>query len=429
MTSPALGAYLALSRIADPAAGFLLRRRAVRGKEDPARLGERLGIASHARPQGRMVWLHGASIGESLSMLPLIQALRAAEPALAVLVTTGTVTSARRMAALLPEGVIHQFVPVDTAHVVRRFLDHWRPDLAIWVESEFWPRLMVETAGRRTPMMLVNARLSQRSARAWARAPGMARRLVRLFEVVLTQDGATRERLIGLGAEAGRVEEAGNLKVAIPPPTVEEAELERLGRAVAGRPVWLAGSTHAPEEAVVAEAHRIAATRLPGLLTLLAPRHPERSDAIAADLAAGGLRVERRSAVPVPGDSDVFLADTLGEMGLWLRLAPVTFVGGSIAPMGGHNPFEPAALGSAILHGPQTQNFAPAYAALAEAGAARQTPDATSLAGALGALLGPGGGEARSRMTEAAGAVLARLTPDVAAIAGRALALMERRSA
>lgn len=389
-------------------------------------MGERLGQAGRRRPEGRLVWLHGASVGESLSMLPLIAELRRADPEVEVLVTSGTVSSARRMAVLLPPGAIHQFVPVDTAGAVRGFLRHWRPDLAIWVESELWPRLMVETAARGTPMMLVNARLSAATARRWARVPGMARRLVRLFALALTQDAETCERLVALGADPARVTVAGNLKVAIPPPEADPGALAALTAAVSGRPVWLAASTHAPEESVVAEAHRRAAQALPGLLTILAPRHPERAEAVATLLAP--LAVRRRSVDSLPDDrTEAFLADTLGEMGLWLRLAPVTFVGGSIAAMGGHNPFEAAALGSVVLHGPSTQNFAPAYAALAACGGARLTSDPASLADAVVALLKQEGAEERAVATAAARAVLHDLTPDVAAIARQALALMATR--
>ena len=429
--SPALAVYLAASRLAGPLAHWLLARRMAAGREDPLRLGERLGRAGVARPEGTLIWLHGASVGEALSMLPLIAELRRQAPEAAILVTTGTVTSARRMAELLPAGCIHQFVPVDTSGAVRRFLDHWRPDLAIWVESEFWPGLMAATARRGTPMMLVNARVSARSARRWAWAPGMAAALVRSFRRIVTQDAATAARLVAMGADPGRVREGGNLKALIPVPGCDAAELETLRAALAGRPVWLAASTHAPEEVAVAAAHRVASRSLPGLLTILAPRHPERGGEIAALLAGQGLTVAQRSqgrsGVEAPGpETDIWLADTLGEMGLWLRLAPVAFVGGSIAVRGGHNPFEPAALGAAILHGPETGNFAPAYAALAGAGGARSVADGAEMGAAVAALLGSEA--ARRAMTDAAEAVRQRLEPDVAALAREALALIEARS-
>jgi 3-deoxy-D-manno-octulosonic-acid transferase len=422
--SRALSAYLTASRIAGPAVGLWLARRAARGREDPARLPERMGWAGIARPAGQLIWLHGASIGEGLSMLALIAELRRQAPEATCLVTTGTVTSARRMAGLLPEGCIHQFAPVDTSVAVRRFLDHWRPDLAIWIESEFWPGLMTATARRGVPMMLVNARISARSAGRWARVPGMAAALVRLFRRVVTQDAETLGRLVAMGADSARVRQGGNLKALTPVPGCDAAELERLRTALAGRPVWLAASTHAPEEAAVAVAHRKAAGSLPGLLTILAPRHPDRGGEIADLLAGQGLSAARRSRGEVPGPAtEVWLADTLGEMGLWLRLAPVSFVGGSIAAFGGHTPFEPAALGSAILHGPRTGSFAPAYAALAGAGGSCEVADGAEMGAAVASLLGS---EApRRAMADAAGAVRQRQQPDVVVLAREALGLME----
>jgi 3-deoxy-D-manno-octulosonic-acid transferase len=420
--SPALAAYLAASRLAGPLARLVLARRAARGREDPARLAERLGRAGAARPPGRLVWLHGASLGEALSMLPLIAELRRQVPDATCLVTTGTVASARRMAALLPPGCLHQFAPVDTAAAVRGFLGHWRPGLALWVESEFWPRLMVETARRGVPMALVNARVSARSARAWAWVPGMAAVLVRLFASITAQDAETVARLTAMGADPARLRAGANLKVLAPAPDCDPAELERLRGLLGGRPVWLAASTHAPEEEAVAEAHRLAARRLPGLLTILAPRHPARGGAIAEMLAGRGLACARRSAgEPLGAATEIWLADTFGEMGLWFRLAPVSFVGGSLAALGGHNPFEPAALGSAILHGPHTRNFGPAYAALIAAGASRRVTDGAALGRAVAGLMADPA--ARAAMTGAAGAVRRDLSPDIVAQAAALLAL------
>jgi 3-deoxy-D-manno-octulosonic-acid transferase len=420
--SPSLAAYLALSHIAGPVVRLWLRRRAARGREDSARLGERLGKPGAGRPAGRLIWLHGASVGEGLSMLPLLAELRRQSPEATCLVTTGTVSSARHLSEALPNGCLHQYAPVDTAAAVRGFLGHWRPDIAIFVESELWPRLLVETARRGTPMMLVNARMSERSARRWGRAPGMAAALVGLFRWIVAQDAEAVRRMVAMGADPARVREGGNLKALTPMPGCDAAELARLREALTGRPVWLAASTHAPEEVAVAAALRAAA--IPGLLTILAPRHPERGDEIAALLSGQGLSVARRSAGEVPRpETAVWLADTMGEMGLWLRLAPVTFVGGSLAPLGGHNPFEPAAVRSVILHGPEVGNFAPAYVELDTAGGAREVADAAGLGAAVAELLISEG--SRRVMAEAAVGVQRRLQPDVAAIVRKALALTE----
>jgi 3-deoxy-D-manno-octulosonic-acid transferase len=328
------------------------------------------------------------------------------------------------MAELLPKSCIHQFAPIDTAVAVRGFLDHWRPDLAIWVESEFWPGLMTATARCGTPMMLVNARISARSARRWGWVPGVASTLVRSFSRIVTQDKATVDRLVAMGANLKCVREGGNLKAITPVPDCDAVELARLSELLAGRPVWLAASTHAPEENAVVAAHQDVARSSPELLTILAPRHPERGNEIAALLTGKGLSVARRSLGEVPDDeTDVWLADTIGEMGLWFRLAPVTFIGGSIAKLGGHNPFEPGALGSAILHGPEISNFAPAYAALDVANGARMVADGSEIGKAVSTLFGDA--VAHGAMIEAAKSVRKRLEPDVATLAGEALELIE----
>ncbi len=419
--SLALAAYLALSASAGPAARALLASRARRGKEDAARLGERLGHPGRPRPEGPLVWLHAASVGEAMSALPLIEALGAARPELAALITTGTVTAATRVAPLLPAGAVHQFAPIDTRAAVRRFLDHWRPDLAIWIESELWPRMIFDTAARGVPMALVNARISARSARGWARWPRMAHALLRPFALVLAQDDASAERLAAMGGQEVAV--TGNLKSAVAPPDCAAEALAEARAAIGARPVWLAASTHEGEEEAVADA---TAALPPEMLTLLAPRHPARGAEVAALLGQRGLATARRSLGEAPGaETRVWLADTLGEMGLWFRLAPVAFVAGSLAPRGGHTPFEPAALGTAILHGPHTENFAPAYAALEAAGGAMAIADGASLATAVAELLSDPA--RRAEMAAAARAVRARETPDLDAIATRLLALMDRQ--
>lgn len=423
----ALAAYLLATAVAEPAVRWWLRRRAARGREDPARLGERLGFAGTARPQGRLAWLHGASLGEVAALVPLVEELGRRAPGVTCLVTAGTVAAAGRMAAVLPGRCLHCYAPVDTAAAVRRFLDHWRPDLAVRAESELWPRQMVETARRGIPTMLVNARISARSARRWRFAPGMARSLLRVLDRIEAQDTESAGRLVAMGAEARRVRVGGHLKAAAAPPACDAEALAQARAATGGRPTWLGFSTHAPEERGVAEAHRRAAEAVPGLLTILAPRHPDRGAAIVAALAGQGLSVARRALGESPGPgTDVWLADTLGETGLWLRVAPVAFVGGSLGQAGGHTPFEAAALGVAILHGPATANFASAYAALDAAGGARAVTDGAALGGAVAALLGDG--ERRRAMAEAAAGVRARLAADVGALAAEALALMEARA-
>lgn len=352
-------------------------------------------------------------------MLPLIHALQD-RATVEILVTTGTVTSAERLTAVLPAGARHQYVPVDTAGAVQRFLDHWRPDLAIWVESELWPRLVVETAARGCPMALVNARLSARSHARWRRAAAMARALFRRFNLILAQDTETVARLADLDVNASF---AGNLKALVEMPPPARPSLEVMQGALAGRTVWLAASTHEGEEGPVLQAHKTLLSETDTLL-ILAPRHPERADEVAALVRETGLSLARRSVGDLPTErTQVYLADTLGEMALWYTLAPVTFVAGSFKPRGGHTPFEPIACGSAVIHGPHVENFAPAYAALEEAGGAMEVRDDVDLAAKLRTLMTD---EAvRATMVESANAAHALLRPDVGAMADELLALME----
>jgi 3-deoxy-D-manno-octulosonic-acid transferase len=333
----------------------VLRRRVKRGKEDAERISERTGVPSRARPEGTLVWIHGASVGESLAVLPLVTALLE-KPNRHVLVTTGTVTSAKLMAERLPARAIHQYVPIDSGDSVRRFLEHWRPDLALFVESELWPNLILETRQRGVPLALVNARLSARSFRGWRYAPRLARRILWSFDACLAQDAGIAGRLTSLGAREVRI--SGSLKADAPPLPVDDAALAAFRAKLGGRPVFLAASTHPGEDALILEAARgIIATR-PDVLTLIAPRHPKRGPEIEALALARGLSVSRRAAGALPEPAhQVYVADTLGEMGLFYRAAPFAFLGGSLVPHGGQNPLEPARLETAILSGPHIENF------------------------------------------------------------------------
>ena len=378
--SPALWLYLALTARGAGHGRKVLRRRLAQGREDPERIGEREGIPSLPRPDGRLIWFHAASVGESLSLLEVIRRLGEHDKALNFLITTGTVSSAGILSARLPDRCQHQFVPLDIRPFVQRFLDHWRPDLAVWTESEFWPSLILATQARGTPLVLVNARMSERSARRWRWMPGAARRILAAFRAVQAQDDVTAAALRRLGVAPDRLAVTGTLKEGMPPLPCNEVERVRLSRKIGDRPVWAAASTHPGEEEIVAEAHAKASQSVLRLMVILAPRHPERGNEIAATLRARGFNVAQRSAGQDPQpETAVYLADTLGELGLWYRLAPVSFVGGSLVDRGGHNPFEPAALGSAIIHGPHVRNFADIYARLDAAGAARQVRDATTL--------------------------------------------------
>jgi 3-deoxy-D-manno-octulosonic-acid transferase len=388
--SAVLAGYLAWS---DRASGFgerVLRRRLAEGKEDPVRLAERRGEPSAERPEGRLIWLHAASVGESVSLLEMIRRMGAEREDLSFLVTTVTRTSAEILRNRLPARAIHQFVPLDVRPWMRRFLAHWRPDVCVLAEGEIWPGLIHETAARDIPIALINARMTERAYRRWRMLPGAARGVLRRISHVQAQEAETARRLTALGLPAERLEITGTLKEGSAALPHDELERQRLTALLQGRPCWLAASTHAGEEEMAAAAHAEALRSWHRLMLVLVPRHPNRADAIEAGLRASGWRVARRSAGQEIGpETQVYLADTMGEMGLWYRLCPVSFVGGSLVEVGGHNPFEPAALGSAILHGPHVANFADIYTRLAEADAARRVPDGAALGAALTRVLEP----------------------------------------
>jgi 3-deoxy-D-manno-octulosonic-acid transferase len=378
--------YRALTAPLAPLAIIYLRQRRKRGKEDPIRFGERRGVPSGPRPPGALVWIHAASVGEATAMLGLIRRLLQSRPELEILVTTGTVTSARLLEKQLPARARHQYVPADLPRWIGRFLDHWRPGLALWVESELWPNLVLATHARGIPMVLVNGRLSARSYRRWRHWPGLIGPVLGAFNLCLAQDEHQAERLRKLGAR--QVATAGDLKAAAEALPSDHSELLRLGGWIGARPVWLAASTHAGEEEIAARVHRQLAADHPGLLTIIVPRHPARGVAIAALLRAQGLRIDRRAlGEPIRTETDVYLADTMGELGLFYRLVSIAFIGGSLVAKGGHNPFEAARLNCAVLHGPDMSNCAGMAAALAVAGAAETVISTETLARAVSALL------------------------------------------
>lgn len=351
---------LALYRLATdlgaPVIATYLNRRMTNGKEDPLRFTERQGIAGIPRPTGKLIWMHGASVGESLSMLPVVEAILKRPDAPIVLVTTGTVTSARLMGERLPKAAIHQFIPVDRLVYVTKFLDHWRPDLVLWWESELWPNLVTETCARHIPMLLVNARMSPPSFQKWRRWPGFARALLGNFDAVFAQTDSDAARYRELGAH--NVERLGNLKFAVPPLPCDEGTLAEIRTRTGLRPIWLAASTHSGEEDIAWDVHKRLRKQHRDLLTIIVPRHPDRGPDIAQSLRGDGANIAIRSnSEPVTPETDIYLADTLGELGLFFRLAPIVFMGKSLVPEGGQNPIEPARLGAAVITGPHFWNF------------------------------------------------------------------------
>ncbi len=384
LTSPGLAVYLAVSAGAGAMARQILRHRLRNGKEDRQRFQERLGVPGLARPAGTLVWFHSASVGEAISILGLIEILGKRRKDIGFLLTTGTVSSSVMLKDRMPARSIHQFVPYDVRSAISSFLDHWRPSVGVWTESEFWPALIYESHRRTIPLLCLNARMSSASYRRWRWAPGMSSALMQRFEHMLVQSSDTAAYLQRLGLPSQRVEVTGSLKQGAAKLPANDNDLGEMSEAIAERPVWLAASTHNPEEEIAAEAHRAAAESVPGLLLIVVPRHPERGQEIQKRLIERGLKVKRRSAghLPAPAD-DIYIADTLGELGIWYRISPICFLGGSLSENGGHNPFEPAALDCAILHGPNAWNFKEIYADLAAAEGARTVWTAEQLAVAV----------------------------------------------
>ncbi len=370
--------YRGAAALAEPALELFLRRRLARGKEDPLRWRERKGLTDRPRPLGKLLWIHGASMGEARSALPLLDALRRPYPDLSVLFTTGSRTSAEMLARELDgTKAFHQFVPLDVPRWVARFLGHWRPDAALWLESELWPNLLGALAARNVPAALINARLTERSARRWESARRVFAPPMEAFRLALAQSEADAGRLRRLGFPGAL--SLGNLKHDAPPLAADESALSALRDAIGARPVWLAASTHPREEAEILKAHgQIRAAREDALL-VLAPRHAERGADIAAACEAAGLPASRRARREAP-DRAVYVADTMGEMGLLYRAIPLVFVGGSLEPHGGQNPLEPARLGAALAFGPSMDNFAELARDLESAGAARRVTGADALA-------------------------------------------------
>ncbi len=408
--------YAAATTLGAPALRVMLARRLRQGRELAGRLPERWGEDATPRPPGRLVWLHAASVGETMSVLSVLQALTGA--GVEVLMTTGTVTSAvlldRRLPALgLERRVRHRFVPLDVPAWVARFLDHWRPDAAGFVESEVWPNTIAACRRRGIPMMLVNARLSPGSFSRWRLAPGLARALFGAFARTQAQSGEDARRLTALGAR--QVSAPGNLKYAAAELPADAAERSRLEARLRGRPVWLAASTHPGEEAIAAAVHAALAPAHPGLLTIVVPRHPERGAAIAAELAGTAL-TRRALGEDPPAEAGIWLGDTMGELGLFYRLAGPVFIGKSLAGEGGQNPLEPARLGRAVAVGPHTGNFRDPVATLRAAGALAEVADSAALTAWVDALLSdPARAEAMGAAGVAAAARTASLPGEVAA--------------
>ncbi len=367
-----------------PLAPALIKRRLKQGKEDPARVGERRGLSRDVRPHGPLVWIHGASVGEVLAAAALIERLR--DLNLRILLTSGTVTSAAVVAKRFPPDVIHQYVPYDSPRYVARFLDHWKPSLALFIESDLWPNLILAGAARRVPMVLINGRMSPRSFPRWRRMHGTISALLSRFDICLAQSKIDAERFASLGGRD--VVTTGNLKLDVAAPPADPAKLERLMAMTRGRPIIVAASTHPGEDEMLVAAHRSLVGFFPQLLTVIVPRHPDRGSSIAGLITASGLTPALRSREELPtATTDVYVADTMGEPRPVLPPLADRVHGGSLIRHGGQNPIEAIKLGAAIVHGPHVFNFAELFEALDKSGGARQADTQEALVKQLGQLL------------------------------------------
>ncbi|GAN00185.1 lipid IVA 3-deoxy-D-manno-octulosonic acid transferase [alpha proteobacterium U9-1i] len=397
--SPVLAFYRVASAFAGMFAGAYLRDRARRGKEDATRLPERFGYGAQPRPAGTLIWLHGASVGESAVALQIVETMGARDPSLSFLVSTGTRTSADLVARRAPPRTIHTYAPIDRADCVRRFLSHWRPDLGVFVESELWPNLILESEAAGVKLALVNARMSPKSIRRWSRWPAAARRLNGAFALVLAADARTADALSRLRDRPTPA--LGNLKLAADPSRIDVGARATLEAEIGRRPVWLAASTHGGEDEIALAAHAKLRESFADALLMIAPRHPERGGDIAA-LAGGAPR--RSLGQPINGAS-VYVADTLGELGMLYALTPAALIAGSLLPhLKGHNPAEPAKIGAAIVTGPYVESFQDLFDTLFAADAALEARDAEAIAAAIASLWRDD--DARSRRVAAASAVI-----------------------
>ena len=355
---------------------------------ESARWRERLGYSDIERPHGVLIWFHAVSLGEAQSLLPLIAHILNHNPQHNILITTGTPSAAERIAEqqkqALYQNLIHQYLPYDHPFFVTRFLMHWNPTTGILVESELWPNLIRYTARRKIDLILLNARISDRSFRLWQNKllGGLIRNMLARFTLILAQDKTSASRLLTLGAH--RVETPGNLKFNAPALAVDKAALAKMRKACMGRQLWLAASTHRGEEKIIAHVHKTLKPRIPNLLTICVPRHSPRGDEITTMLRTRGLNVSQRSRndVITPA-TDIYLADSFGELGLFYRLCPISLIGGSMIAHGGQNPLEAVRLESAILHGSYIHNFAAIFDLLQTHAASIVIEDADNLAEVL----------------------------------------------
>lgn len=417
-----LPVYRHITRIGAPLVTLYLKYRLSKGKEDPVRFGERFGQASKPRQDGTLIWFHAASVGEATSLLKLIEHVTSLSPNTQLLLTSGTVTSAKLLASILPAHVIHQFTPVDTPQAVGAFLDHWKPDIAVFTESELWPNILLESHARGVKLALVNARMSEKSFNYWQHQPEMITAMLGCFSFVTAQTSVDVSRYKTLGA--ANVLELGNLKYDAEPLDCDEDLLKRIRTQIAGRPCIVAASLHPGEDELLVSTHATLEKTFPNLLTIIIPRHPERGSGMTESAKALTSNVGRRSQGDLPdAQTQIYIADSIGEMGLWYQLADIVIMGGSFIAHGGQNPLEPIRLHRPVIAGPHMFNFAEIVAQLLNIHALVQVENADALASHCTQLLNDA--NAREALVQSADAWLAATPPIAKVIAEKLHQLLE----
>ena len=371
--------YFFLSFVLDPVYFVYQLISVLKGKENPNRFWERWVSKQIKRPSGKLIWLHAVSVGETLSLLPLIEKIAEDNPKINILITSSTKTSAQIFEKNLKKRVIHQMAPHDTFFVSKRFIKYWHPDIAVRVESEIWPRILLELNKKMVPSFLFNARFSKKSLKKIESQSASARFIFSLFNEIHVQENKTLEKLINIGIPSENLALTGSLKDSAKKLAFDEHIMKKFLKAAAKQKIWLAACTHSGEDEIVLKAHK----KIGGIL-LIAPRHIERGKHIAKLSRSMGFTTQLRSEFPeLQKETVVYIADTMGEMGLWYSMVNVAFIGGSLVERGGHNPIEAAQLETFILHGPFTHNTEEKYHQLNSLGVGVQIENADMLADEL----------------------------------------------
>ena len=355
-----------------------INKRKEKGKEDLKRFNERIGRPKLKRPEGKLIWFHGASVGETLSMLPLISKLLQENPDVHAMITSGTITSAELMQKRLPDRAFHQYIPIDNPKFVEKFLTHWHPDVALWFESEFWPAMLGGIKQHKIPLILINGRISDKTFKHWKMCKPIIKELLSCFSLCLGQSEQDAQRLQTLGAP--KVQCLGNIKYAGFNPPVDEEKKKDILNQIGNRPVWAVVSTHNDEELQIGKQLKLLKKEIPNILTIIAPRHPQRGPEIQQQLNDLGLKTALRTKnEKISPETEVYIADTIGEVGIWYEISPVVFIGGSLIPHGGQNFIEPCRFHDAVFVGPSTNNFTDAMNRASKAQAVIKIKDAADL--------------------------------------------------